>query len=427
MKEDFLHYVWQFKKFDFLNVKTTEGQAIQLFKTGIHNETESGPDFLDARLKIGEQKWAGNVEIHLKSSDWYAHHHEKDPAYDNVILHVVWLHDVNVFRKTNAPIPTLVLKDKVYKTALKNYRNLMAKEARWINCQQDFKSFSSFKLNNWLERLYIERLEDKSKVIKGILQKTTNNWEATLFCMLAKNFGLNINGDSFLSLALGLPFSVVRKIRDAKKMEALLFGHSGLLNPVSNDAYAEELKTEYRYLKHKYKLTDKGVLPIRYFRLRPQNFPTVRLAQLAVLLTVHKNLFKVLIEEGKLEKIRKTFAIKASNYWDKHYSFGKKTKSSPKKLSKGFVDLVLINTIVPLKFCYMQSKGNIALESLLAFIRQLPAERNNIVQGYNKLRTNTAQNALDSQALIQLKKNYCDKNRCLHCNLGLELLQNRTT
>lgn len=428
MKEDFLHYIWKFKKFDFLKAETAEGESLEIFKIGAHNQTQAGPDFFNAKLKIDGQLWAGNIEIHLKSSDWYTHQHETDPAYDNVILHVVWEHDVEVYRKDNSPIPTLILCDLINLNALANYNTLLnAPTYKWINCEKDFHNFSDFEVINWLERLYIERLEEKSTVIYKILQDTTSNWEATLFRLLAKNFGLNVNGEAFLSIANSFSYPVITKIKNTAQMEALLFGQAGLLIASYETAYYQNLQNEYSYLTRKFDLARKGVLPVNYFRLRPPNFPTIRLSQLAVLLNSQKNLFGKLIEENDLKKIRAIFEVEATEFWKTHYSFKKESKARRKKLSKKFVDLVLINTVVPLKFCYFKQKGDMDYEKLFDLIRQLPQENNNIVRGFNKLRPKTAENALESQALIQLKKNYCDKNRCLHCSLGLKLLQRETT
>jgi len=424
MKEDFLHYLWQFKKFDFLHAETTNGEPLQFFQTGTHNQHNSGPDFFNAKLKIGDQTWAGNVEIHLKSSDWYAHHHETDSAYDNVILHVVWEHDVEVCRKDNSPIPTLTLKTLVHKNALRNYRELLGVHQRkWINCEADFPDFPDFEIENWLERLFIERLERKAKDIHRILEDTTKDWEGTLFRLLAKNFGLNVNGDAFLSMARSIPFSKLRKIRKVSQMEALFFGQIGALDKPGNQPYYQQLQQEYRYLKQKLKLSRKGVLPVSYFRLRPQNFPTIRLSQLAVLCSADKRLFYDLIETDDLKKIKARFSVETSPFWKTHYTFEKESRPKRKRLSKNFVDLLVINTIVPLKFCYFKEKGKLDFEKLYSLMRELPAEKNRIVKGFDNLRPGTAEHALDSQALIQLKREYCDKNRCLHCNLGLKLLQ----
>ncbi len=424
MKEDFLHYLWKFKKFDFLNAQTVDGEKLAIFQVGLHNQTQGGPDFFNAKIKIGEQLWAGNVEIHKKSSDWYAHHHETDPAYDNVILHVVWEHDVEIYRKDNSSIPTLTLKEIADKNALKNYAALLGIQSnRWINCEKDFSGFEDFTIENWLERLYIERLEEKSKVIEKILTKNANDWEATLFCMLAKNFGLNVNGEAFLSIAESISFAVVRKINEITQMEALFFGQAGILYQANDYPYFNKLKEEYTYLKRKFKLSRKGVFPISFFRLRPQNFPTIRLAQLAQLYVNQKRLFQELIAQEKLDKIEELFQIQASSFWDTHYNFKNEVKPRAKKITKSFIHLVLINTIIPLKFCYQQQNGKIDHENLFDLMRQLPAEKNTIIKGFNQLKPKTAKNAMDSQALIQLKKKYCDKNYCLQCSLGLKLLQ----
>lgn len=424
MKEDFLHYLWKYKKFDFLRAKTTNGEEIELQSSGMHNQVQSGPDFFNAKIKIGKELWAGNVEIHLKSSDWYVHQHETDPAYDNVILHVVWEHDVEVYRKDNTSIPTLVLKSIIHKNALKNYQQLLGvKNFRWINCEADFPDFADFELDNWLERMYIERLESKSVLIKQILNETTYDWEATLFCVLAKNFGLNVNGDAFLSIARSIPFKVIRKIQEVEQLEALFFGQAGLLDIPKESSYHKSLKQDYIYIKHKYKLRREGILPLQFFRLRPQNFPTIRLAQLAQLYSRQKNLFYDLVECDEVRAIKIFFQLKASDFWDTHYNFEKDTSSRKKKLSNTFIDLILINTIVPLKFCYLKAKGEVGFERLFKLMRQLPVEKNNITKGFNRLREETATNALESQALIHLKKQYCDKNLCLRCHLGLKLLQ----
>ena len=423
MKEGFLHYVWKFKKFDFLHAITSEGEEIQLLKVGQHNQDHAGPDFLDARMRIGGQIWAGNVEIHLKSSDWYAHRHEEDPAYDSVILHVVWEHDVEVFRPSNARIPTLVLKNITAPNAIYNYRRLLEyRDRRWINCAPSFHSFTKFDLENWLERLYIERLAYKSRLIGRILKRTGMDWEATLFCLLAKNFGLNLNGDIFLSMALSIPFKVIRKMQSDLQMEALLFGQAGMLKQNIKQPYYVDSQKEYDYLKGKFQLSRSEVEPVNYFRLRPPNFPTIRLSQLAMLFRAHQNLFSLIIKEKDRKVIQSIFKIETSPYWKTHYTFEKESKLRSKYLSEGFIDLLIINTLVPFKFYYSKLIGSTNYEDITALIRQLPPEKNSIVNGFNDLRPKTATNALESQALIQLKKEYCDKNRCLDCQLGIKLL-----
>lgn len=422
MQEELLHYIWKYKKFDFTAAKTTAGEALVLIDNGLHN-TNSGPDFFNARLKIGGQLWAGNVEIHLKASDWYFHAHETNPEYDNVILHVVWEEDVDVFRRDNSPIPALVLKPLVSAEILQNYQHLTSGE-KWINCEHDFGSFQDFQLKHWLERLFLERLEEKSKKIEELLRKSGNDWEAVLFRMLARNFGLNVNGDAFQSMAESFPFKVLQKnLQDQTKLEALLLGQSGMLNKGDESAYFKNLIKQYNFQQHKYGLSNSGVIAPKHFRLRPDNFPGLRLVQLAAVYHRNRKLFAEIIAAKELPSVYTIFDVEVSDYWKTHYNFGKEHRPRPKKLSNNFIDLLLINTIIPLKFAYSRYVGNPQEEELLELMQGITAEKNSVVEKFEQLRPGTLQNALDSQALLQLKKYYCEKNRCLECHLGFSLLQ----
>lgn len=425
MREDFLHYLWKYKKFDFTNAETTQGEKVLLIDSGTHN-FNSGPDFFNARLKIGEQVWAGNVELHTKASDWYFHQHEKDKNYDNVILHVVWEDDVEVRRHNKTSIPSLSLKNLVDRDLITGYQKLFAFSQSWINCEKSFKYIDDFTLRHWQERLYLERLEEKSILIQDLLLKSENNWEAVLFQMIAKNFGLNLNGDAFLSMAQSLDFSVVQKAaQHSLQIEALLFGQCGLLDRQFNIPYFNQLKKEYAYLSHKYKLTNSGVIRPKYFRLRPDNFPNIRLSQLASLYLKHKNLFSELVASKSLKAIYSILDIETSLFWNSHYTFPKEHKERKKVLSDVFKDLVLINTIIPLRFCYSRAIGNDEVEELLSLIEQIPAENNKIVQNFKKLRESCVENSLQSQAMVQLKKMYCEANKCLDCAIGVKLLQGK--
>ncbi|MCB0376107.1 MAG: DUF2851 family protein, partial [Sinomicrobium sp.] len=260
MKEDFLHYVWKLKNFRFLNLTTSKGEPVEIFSVGEHN-SNAGPDFLNARIKIGGQLWAGNVELHVKSSDWYLHGHEKDANYDNVILHVVWEDDTEIFRKDNSPIPALVLKEAVSPQTLDNYRELFGRHTAFINCEKAITTVSGIVLQNWLERMYFERLEAKSEAVFRELKASGNDWEAVLFRLLMKNFGLNVNGDAFYSIAQAVDYKIVRKISaEPLQLEALLFGLSGLLDEPSEDRYKTCLKQEYDYIKHKFRISGKGII-----------------------------------------------------------------------------------------------------------------------------------------------------------------------
>lgn len=424
MKEDFLHYIWRFKKFDFSRAVTVEGLPVTLIDAGSAN-LNSGPDFFNSRLKIGEQLWAGNVEIHIKSSDWYAHGHEKDPAYDNVILHVVWEDDVAIYRQDSTAIPTLELRELVPEMTLQSYRNLLlAPNRKWINCETDFSAFEDFELQNWMERLYLERLEEKSTVILDLLRSSGNDWEAVLFRMLAKNFGLKVNGAAFLSMAASIPLGVLQKCRSSQfRLEALLFGQAGLLDSTSENIYFNELKKEYQFLRGKFNLSNSHVERPKYFRLRPDNFPTIRLSQLATLYSRISHVFSTMISTGSVEKLQEVITVEASDFWKEHYSFEKSHSPRKKKLSSDFIDLLIINTIVPIRFCYNRATGSGDDQELLDLMQNIDVEKNSVIEKYNQLRPKTALTALHSQALLQLKSEYCDKNACLKCNLGSKLLK----
>ncbi len=424
MQEDFLHYLWKHKKIELLNLKTVEEEVVELINVGEHNHN-GGPDFFNARLKIGGQDWAGNVEIHVKSSDWFLHNHEMDSNYDNVILHVVWEYDAEVYRKDNSAMATLELGKYVNKEALENYRKLFDKTKKWINCENDFEAIEHFTMNNWMERLYFERLERKSKNIEDALKKSKNDWEAVFFKLLAKNFGLKVNGDAFFSIANSFDFSIVRKQQSKLlSLEALFFGQANVLEQDMQEPYYLELQKEYGFLKQKFGITNIGVMPLQFFRLRPANFPTIRLSQLANLYHLHQNVFSKVIKAKTKEEIYDVFAVTTSGFWDNHYTFGKASRATKKRMTKMFVDLLIINTIVPLKFSYARYQGKQIEDDVINLIQQMAPEKNGIVDAFNALKP-ISKTALQSQALIQLKTEYCDKNKCLHCAIGSEILMQR--
>jgi Protein of unknown function (DUF2851) len=421
MKEDFLHYLWKFKKFDTLNLKTFNGEEITIVNVGQYLEL-AGPDFFNAQIVIGNQKWAGNVEIHLKSSDWYVHHHERDSAYENVILHVVWEHDIEIFRSNNTEIPVLELKKYVDVATIANYQSLMTPKS-WIFCEKQLKEINEFTINNWQERLFFERLERKSKPIFELLEQTGHHWEAVLFCLLAKNFGLNTNGEIFLKIAQSIPISIIRKESfEVENLEALLFGSSGLLDSEKEDTYFKDLKFRYFYLLHKYQLEKKIVEPVQFFKHRPDNFPTIRLSQLANLYHSLQNLFSKIITSNSVKSIYEIFEISASNYWQNHYQFDKESPKKKKKLSKSSIDLIIINTIIPLQFAYAKSQGKEVSEDLIQLLNEVAPEKNAIIDKFSSFGIRS-KNAFDSQSLLQLKNEYCNKSRCLECAIGMELLK----
>lgn len=421
MKEDFLHYLWKYKKWNTLNLQTTNGKAICITHVGQFLQ-QAGPDFFNAQMTIGNQKWAGNVEIHLKSSDWYVHHHEKDAAYENVILHVVWEHDTEVFRKDNSEIPVLELKNYTDKEVLANYQRLVAPKS-WIFCEKQIKEVDKFVFNNWLERLFFERLERKSKTIYELLEITNNDWEAVLFCLLAKNFGLNANGDLFLRIAQSIPFEIIRKESfEVENLEALLFGKASLLASEKEDNYYKDLQFRYFYLLHKYQLDNKSMGMVQFFKHRPDNFPTIRLSQLAHLYHLHQNLFSKLNTVSSLKVLYNLLQVSPSSYWDNHYQFDKESPKKSKKLSNPFIDLLLINTIIPLQFAYAKSIGKEITDDLIILLANVAPEKNSIVDKFNSYGIR-AMNAFETQSLLQLKNEYCSHGKCLHCAVGMELLR----
>lgn len=421
MRENFLHYIWKHKKVRVSKLLTTNEESLQIVGVGEHNHN-TGPDFFNAQILIDEQLWAGNIEVHIKSSDWYLHRHELDKNYDNVILHVVWLHDAEVFRKDNSTIPTLELKSFVSAKMLAYYQKLFSKRPNWINCQHDFGSVDNFIINHWLERLYFERLERKYLEVDAILKASKNNWEDALFKMLAKNFGLKVNGEAFLSLANSFDFSIVQKLKSKPKtLEALFFGQAGLLKDIVQDPYHHALQKEYHFLKQKFSLTSQFVEPLQFFRLRPSNFPTIRLSQLAFLYNKHPNFFSRVIHAKTKDDLYELFDISTSKYWENHFMFGKIAITRKKRLTQSFINLLIINTIVPLQFSYAKHHGKTIDDSIFRLIQQIAPEKNTIVDQYHRLKP-VSKTALHSQALIQLKTEYCNKNKCLQCEIGTTLL-----
>ena len=422
MKEDFLHYLWQFKKFDFSNLKTTRGESITIANSGQYLQI-AGPDFFNAQIIISNQKWAGNVEIHIKSSDWYLHQHELDNNYNNVILHVVWQHDSPVFRKDNSEIPVLELQHYVNQEEILKYKSLLTPKS-WIFCEKQLQTVDTFIISNWQERLFFERLERKSLPIQQLLQETENDWEAVLFCMLAKNFGLNTNGETFFKVAKSIPFSIIRKeALEVMYLEALLFGQANLIPLQLEDTYPKELQSWYDYIALKYKLTKPETNLVQFFKHRPDNFPTIRIAQLSMLYHLHRNLFSKISELNSTKEMYQIFDISVSDYWKNHYNFDKSSPRKEKSLSKSFVDLLIINTIIPIQFAYAKSQGKDISEKLIAIINTISPEKNAIIDKFQSFGIKS-KSAFETQSLIQLKNDYCNAKRCLQCAIGLELIKN---
>ena len=420
MKEEFLQFIWKYGLFTINNLKTIDGKPVEIISAGQPN-TDSGPDFFNAKIKIGETTWAGNIEIHQKSSHWYQHRHDSDAAYDNVILHVVEVHDKPVQVKKHE-LPTMVLDypDEI----LNNYENLL-KSKRWIACEERLPEVDPFILRFWFSSLMVERLESKTGEILRLLEQNKNNWNETFYQLLARNFGMKINALPFELLAKSLPLSILSKHKNSLfQTEALLFGQSGLLNePLPGDDYYLLLRKEYSYLYKKYGLSGIESHLWKFMRLRPINFPTVRIAQLAMLIHHSSALFSRIMETENPDHLRKLFDVKASEYWDTHYRFNKPSEENRQKvLGETAFNNLVINTIVPLLFVYGdQHLDQTMKDRALLLLDKLDAEENQIIRKWNESGIE-CRTAFETQALLQLKNNYCDHKKCLNCQLGAKII-----
>lgn len=424
IQETFLHYLWQFQQFDSTELLTAQGEELQLIQTGRLN-THAGPDFTEARLIIGGIEWAGNVEMHLKSSDWQAHAHSEDGAYDNVILHVVWEHNQAIFRPDGTEISTLVLQPRTSIFLLAKYRKTLENQDV-IPCASQFAEVTDLTKFSMFDRTLLQRVESKAAFVNDLLSTNQGNWEETTYQLLAKNFGFKINAEPFLRLAQQLPLKILQKHRDQPvQLEALVFGMAGFLEDTPADAYQATLQKEFQFLAAKYQLKDKVMAQHQWklLRLRPANFPTVRLAQFAQLIASQSSLFSLFIQtETMLELIGK-LKVKQPIYWQKHHLFGKETQGKMLGLGKESIQNILINTVVPLLAAYSQQKDNrLYLEKAISYLEQLPSENNHITLLWENLGVKV-KTAFDSQAVIELYNHFCSHKQCLKCNIGIAMLK----
>jgi len=423
--EEFLHYIWKHALLDRSKLKTTEGKPIEIIQTGLHNH-DSGPDFFSAKLKIDNTLWAGNVEVHINASDWNAHKHQFDDAYKNVILHVVWNNDANITIPGGFALHALELKNIVPHSIHAHYEEFR-NSAKRIPCEDEIHKVNELTRVSWMDRLVAERLERKTSVIDTKLKKSINDWEETFYQTLLRNLGNPINTEPFERLGSALPYKILAKHRpNVFEIEALLLGQAGLLEGKFKDEYAQKLQKEYSYLKHKYGLTPITKAEWKFMRIRPPHFPTFRLAQLAAILTKHGRLFRLIMEAEKVDDVAKLLSVSPSEYWHTHYSFD---KESPRKTSgimgKPMTEMLLINAIVPLLFTYGKNTGNEeACDKALELLHSLKAESNSVITKWASLKINAA-DAYETQALLQLKKEYCDKRKCIQCAIGHELLKKK--
>jgi len=419
MKESILHYIWQNKLFTAHGLRTTDGEYVEVIDIGKYN-TDSGPDFFNAKIKIGDTLWAGNVEIHTLSSDWKKHNHQTDKAYDTVILHVVSKADEDVYRIDGERIPQLELG---YPVQIETNYNQLINEHKWVVCADKIGLVPTIFIQSWKNALLTERLEQKMNAIEKLLADTNQHWEEAFYITLARSFGFATNSQAFESLAKSLPISVLGKHKDNLfQLEALLFGQAGLLNEKATDEYAIKLKQEYDFLQTKFGLKPIDGSQWKLLRLRPDNFPHIRIAQFTALIHSSSKLFSKMVENPKIENLKNLFSCEPSVYWKTHYLFSTESKLITKKLGEQSINSILINTVVPFLFCYAYQKGNEELKSqALEILEKIPSERNVIITEWGKLGVKS-ESAYDSQALLQLKKQYCDEKKCLRCRIGHKVL-----
>ncbi len=419
MKESILHFVWQNKLFRAHNLETTEAETVEIIDVGRIN-TDAGPDFFNAKVRIGETVWAGNVEIHSNSSDWNKHNHQTDNAYNNVILHVVHKADGKVYRADGESIPQLEL--TFSKQIEDNYEQLFS-ETKWIPCADKINLIPSIFIQSWKNALLTERLEQKMSAIEDLLSENNQHWEEAFYITLARNFGFGTNSQAFESLAKSLPISVLGKHKDNLfQLEALLFGQAGLLTLNEIDSYAVELQKEYNFLRLKFDLTPIDGSQWKLLRLRPDNFPHIRIAQFAALIHSSSKLFSKIVEHPEIKYLKQLFACEPSSFWKNHYLFADESPVKNKNLGIQSVNSILINTVIPFLFCYASHKNDEELkDKAVQILEQIPSERNSIVTNWQNIGL-SSKSAYDSQALLQLKKQYCDKKKCLRCRIGHKVL-----
>lgn len=430
--EQLLHYCWKHKLFPLEGLQTTDGQPVEVIDPGLHN-LNAGPDFFNAKVKIDGTLWVGNVEIHDKSSDWFAHGHEKDPHYNNTILHVAGLIDCNVRTQSGITPPQVQL--SVPDQVRRNYDDLF-KTDTYPPCYKIIPSLSRLTVHSWMSALEAERLERKTKDIRWRAEHCDGSWESAYFVTMARNYGFGINSEPMEQWAFAMPLTVVAHHRDDLfQIEALFMGQAGLLNPESiperhrdaamADDYFQKMRREYQFLAHKYSLSPIDHRLWRFLRLRPQNFPHIRISQLANLYYQNKTDLSRLAEAETLDAAKEMLATQVTPYWQTHYAFGCESAKNEKHLSASSVNLLLINTVVPMLFAYGRHRQDDKLcDRAFDFLESLRAEDNTIVRTWREVGL-TVDNAGDSQALIQLKKVYCDRRDCLRCRIGYEYLKSR--
>ena len=425
IKEDFLHFLWRTKKIGSQNFETTDGRWVEIIDFGIYN-SDAGPDFFNGKIELDHTIWAGNIEMHIFSSDWKRHKHQVDKAYENVILHVVYEHDSEIFRADGSIIPVIELKGKIPKHFLDTYLSLI-QSSDDIPCKNLISAVSPQKIDLWKYTLAIERIEQKTTHVSTILASCNDDWEECFYILLARYFGSKVNTEAFESLARKLPLFILRKNQDKPlALDALYFGQAGFLNADFDDAYFQDLKKEYYYQQKKYQLVPMNPVAWKFSKLRPMNFPSIRIAQFSALMSKADFLFSSILEIKDPAILRALFKTQLSFYWKSHYRFGHVSKPISKNMGPKFIDLLLINAVVPILFEYgKRNDDQTYIDQAIAILESIPSEKNAIIDNWKVLHV-SSKSAFDSQALIQLKTQYCDAHRCLSCQIGNEIISGKS-
>lgn len=416
-----MQHIWKYQLYDRQSMKTVAGEEFQVISAGIHN-SDAGPDFVEARIKIGDTIWVGSVEIHRQASDWNLHKHSANPAYDNVILHVVVENNCEITTCNNRQIPVYVMK---YNAKMAHNYNFLYESRRWIPCESCFGAIDSTFLNIWIESVFVGRLERKYAETVSLLASLNNDFNELFYRLLVRNFGFKVNSIPFERLACSLPLSVIKKFADNRLLiEAALFGQAGLLASETghNDDYKALLCREYDILRHRFGLTPMSYYEWKFFRLRPANFPSTRIAQLSAMFATSVDFTGLIVDTHQIDKLYRYFSHEVSEYWRNHYNFGKITTRKVSALGQQSINGIMINTVSPFLFAYgtFNADENQRCKAV-EWLEQVPAENNSIVAKWRSLgaEINTAR---QSQAYLELKSQYCDKLRCLDCQIGCRLV-----
>lgn len=421
--EDLLHFIWQFRLYGKGNLQTTRGEVLEVIHPGNLN-TNAGPDFSNAKLIIAGTTWAGNVEVHIRSSDWNIHQHQYDRSYENVILHVVYENDQQVYRTDGTVLPELVLKDLFPPVLLYNYENLVL-TINNFSCEQRISTVDDFSIRNFLSRILVERLLRKSEEIEEKLTQLKGDWDSVFYYFLARNFGFKVNAIPMEMLAQSLPHHLFAKHKDQPlHIEALIFGQAGFLTQKFSDEYPKQLKREYLFLKKKYNLEPLPVSLWKFMRMRPQNFPTLRLAQFAALIVNSNHLLANLLVIKSVEELFALFSkLPVHSFWETHYHFHKQNEKVNTQPGDQSVNSILINTVIPLLFAYGRIMDQYDyVHRAISLLETLPKENNSILTQYSNAGVFIT-NAFESQALLELRNKYCDLKKCLHCAIGASILR----